>query len=42
MINIPRTEIEIICMIASLKNLDSYGYDETSNKVLKKMQWYYQ
>jgi hypothetical protein len=34
MINIPITESEIICTIASLKNKGSYGYDGISNKLL--------
>jgi hypothetical protein len=36
MINIPITESEIICTIASLKNKGSYGYDGISSKLLKK------
>jgi hypothetical protein len=36
MVNIPITESEIICTIASLKNKGSYGYDGISNTLLKK------
>jgi hypothetical protein len=35
MIIIPVTETEIICIIASLKNKNSSGYDGISNKILK-------
>jgi hypothetical protein len=38
MINIPITESDMICTIASLKNKGSYGYDEISNKLLNKMR----
>jgi hypothetical protein len=35
MIVIPITESELICIIASMKNKNSFGYDDVSNKILR-------